>query len=67
MEVGILTLDDLEFRDKLVILRLDINSPIEPRTGELADDNRIRKSVPTVRELGDAGARVVMLAHQGDT
>jgi phosphoglycerate kinase len=67
MEAGILTLDDLDFRDKTVILRLDINSPIEHRTGELADDNRIRKSVPTVLELSDAGARVVMLAHQGDT
>jgi phosphoglycerate kinase len=67
MEAGILTLDDLNFRDRTVILRLDINSPIEHGTGELADDNRIRKSVPTVRELADAGARVVMLAHQGDT
>ena len=67
MEAGILTLDDLDFRGRTVILRLDINSPIEHRTGELADDNRIRKSVPTVRELSDGGARVVMLAHQGDT
>jgi phosphoglycerate kinase len=67
MESGILTLDDLDFREKLVLLRLDINSPIEHRTGELADDNRIRKSVPTVLELVEAGARVAMLAHQGDT
>ena len=67
MESGILTLDDLDFRDKTVILRLDINSPIDHRTGELADDNRIRKSVPTICELSDAGARVVLLAHQGDT
>ena len=67
MESGILTLDDLDFRDKTVIVRLDINSPIDHRTGGLADDNRIRKSVPTIRELADAGARLVMLAHQGDT
>jgi phosphoglycerate kinase len=33
----------------------------------LADDNRIRKSTPTIKELADAGARVVILAHQGDT
>lgn len=67
MDTGILTLDDFDFRDKTVILRLDINSPIDHQTGQLADDNRIRKSVPTIRELSDAGARVVMLAHQGDT
>ncbi len=67
MDTGILTLDDFDFRDKTVILRLDINSPIDHQTGQLADDNRIRKSIPTIRELSDAGARVVMLAHQGDT
>jgi len=67
VETGILTLDDLDFRDKTVILRLDINSPIDHETGGLADDNRIRKSLPTLHELSDAGARTVMLAHQGDT
>ena len=67
MEAGILTLDDFDFRDKTVILRVDINSPIDPKTHQLADDNRIRKSAPTMRELADAGARVAVLAHQGDT
>ncbi|TEU11410.1 MAG: phosphoglycerate kinase [Anaerolineales bacterium] len=67
MDVEILTLDDFDFRDKTVILRVDINSPVDHRTRQLADDNRIRKSVPTIRELSDVGARVVMLAHQGDT
>ncbi|MBN1660324.1 MAG: phosphoglycerate kinase [Anaerolineae bacterium] len=66
MEAGILTLDDFDFQNKTVILRVDINSPIDPQTGELADDNRIRKSLPTIRELAGGGARVVMLAHQGD-
>lgn len=67
MEAGILTLDDFDYRDKTVIVRVDINSPIDQQTGSLADDNRIRKTAPTIRELSDAGARVVMLAHQGDT
>ncbi len=67
MQVGILTLDDFNFYGKTVILRVDINSPVDHATGKLADDNRIRKSVPTIRELRDSGARVVMLAHQGDT
>jgi phosphoglycerate kinase len=67
MEAGILTLDDFDFCDKTVILRVDINSPIDQTTGGLADDNRIRKSLPTIRELADAGARIAILAHQGDT
>jgi len=67
MEAGILTLDDFDFRGKTVILRVDINSPIDPQTRRIVNDNRIRKSVPTIRELADAGAHVVMLAHQGDT
>ncbi len=67
MQAGILTLDDLDFHHKTVILRVDINSPIDHTTGGLADDNRIRKSLPTIRELADADARTVILAHQGDT
>jgi phosphoglycerate kinase len=67
MDAGILTLDDFDFGDKTVILRVDINSPIDHRAGRLADDNRILKSLPTIRELLEIGARVVMLAHQGDT
>ncbi|MGQ9584376.1 MAG: phosphoglycerate kinase [Anaerolineae bacterium] len=66
MEAGILTLDDFNFADKTVILRLDINSPIHRETGEIASDNRIRKSLPTIAELANVGARIVMLAHQGD-
>jgi phosphoglycerate kinase len=67
MEAGILTLDDFDFRGMTVILRVDINSPIDHATGGLADDNRIRKSLPTIHELAEAGARTVILAHQGDT
>jgi phosphoglycerate kinase len=67
MQAGILTLDEYDFRGKTVILRVDINSPIEPKSKKLANDNRIRKSSPTVKELADKGARVVLLAHQGDT
>ena len=67
MEAGILTLEDYDFRDKTVIMRVDINSPVDPKTRKLANDNRIKKSAPTVRELAGKGARLVVLAHQGDT
>jgi phosphoglycerate kinase len=67
MELPILTLDDFAFAGKTVILRVDINSPVDAASRQLKDDNRIRKSLPTIAELADAGASVVMLAHQGDT
>jgi len=67
MQAGILTLDDYDFGGKTVVFRVDINSPLDPKTKKLANDNRIRKSSPTVKELADWGARVVLLAHQGDT
>lgn len=67
MEAGILTLDDFKVGGQTVIVRVDINSPIDRETGGLVNDNRIRKSLPTITELADAGAKVVLLAHQGDT
>ncbi len=61
------TLDQGDFAGKRVLLRVDINSPIDRRTRRIADDTRIRKSVPTIRELSDKGAKLVIMAHQGDT
>ena len=56
------TLDDFDLRGKTVLLRVDINSPIAPGTGEILDDTRIRHHVQTLTELSDA--KVVLLAHQ---
>jgi len=61
------SIDDLDVGGKRVLLRVDINSPIDPATGEIADENRIEQSLPTIRELADRGARLVIIAHQGDT
>ena len=61
------TLDRGDFAGKRVLLRVDINSPIDRRTRRIANDTRIRKSVPTIRELSDKGAKLVIMAHQGDT
>ncbi len=64
MKYGIDTLDDLELAGRTVLCRVDINSPLDP-DGGLADVTRIRGCAPTVAELAAAGARVVLLAHQG--
>lgn len=63
----ITSLDDVEVRGKTVLLRPDINSPIDRATGKIVNENRINKSLPTIRDLAEAGARLVIIAHQGDT
>jgi phosphoglycerate kinase len=65
--VHITTLDDIDVANKTVLLRVDINSPIDRQTGRIADDNRLNKSLPTISDLAEAGAKVVIIAHQGDT
>ncbi len=58
---------DFNYSGKTVLLRLDINSPVDPDTKKITSMNRIDKSLPTVRKLIDDGAKIVMIAHQGDT
>jgi phosphoglycerate kinase len=62
MEFDYLTLDDFDLRDKRVLLRLDINAPIDPATGEILDDGRIIAAKPTLDAL--AHAKVAILSHQ---
>ncbi len=59
------TLDDVDISGKTVIVRVDINSPIDPETGRIQDNERIQAHAKTLRELSDKGAKVVVLAHQG--
>ncbi len=59
------TLDKVEVQGKTVLVRVDINSPIDLQTGKILDDTRIRHCSPTIKELADKGAKVVVLAHQG--
>jgi len=58
---GIDSLGDL--RGKRVLVRSDLNVPLDGAT--ITDDGRIRASVPTIRRLADAGARVAVVAHLG--
>jgi phosphoglycerate kinase len=57
------TLEDLEVAGRKVLVRLDLNVPMQD--GEVADATRIERSVPTVKELLDKGARVAILSHFG--
>jgi phosphoglycerate kinase len=48
-----------------VLLRADLNVPLDKSTGAITDDGRIRASLPTLQALRDGGARVVVAAHLG--
>lgn len=62
----LLTMDDLNFEDKTVLVRVDFNSPIDPNTKRILDDSRIRAhGETTIKELVQKGAKTVILAHQG--
>jgi phosphoglycerate kinase len=64
--VKYLTLDDVKVKDKVVLLRVDFNSPIDPESKKIIDDARIRAHAETtIKELVEKGAKVVILAHQG--
>jgi phosphoglycerate kinase len=61
-----LTLDDIKPKGKVVLVRVDFNSPIDPETKKVLDDTRIRAhGETTIKELAEKGAKVVILAHQG--
>lgn len=58
------TLEDFDFKDKTVLLRVDINCPLDKATLEIINDSRIRRVIPTVRELIGKQAKLVIIAHQ---
>jgi phosphoglycerate kinase len=55
------TLDDLDAAGKRVLLRADLNVPV--RDGKITDRTRIERLSPTIRELADKGARVIVCSH----
>ena len=57
------TLDDADVTGKRVLLRVDLNVPM--KDGKVSDKTRLERIVPTIRELSDRHARVILLAHFG--
>jgi len=55
------TLDDVDVRGKRVVVRVDLNVPVEK--GAVTDLTRIERVAPTIRELAEKGAAIVVLAH----
>ncbi|MDR0912811.1 MAG: phosphoglycerate kinase [Methanobrevibacter sp.] len=58
------TIDDFDLKDKVVLLRIDINAPVDPNGGLILDDTRMKLHSPTIKELCELGAKIVILTHQ---
>jgi len=58
-----LTLDDIDLNGKTVLLRADLNVPV--KDGKVTDATRIERLAPTILELLEKGARVVVMSHFG--
>ena len=57
------TLDDVDVKGKRVLLRVDLNVPMEG--GRVTDATRLERVAPTITEIAERGGRVILLAHLG--
>jgi phosphoglycerate kinase len=57
------TLDDVDVKGKRVLLRVDLNVPVQ--NGEVADASRIERLVPTITEIAGKGGKVILVSHYG--
>src|SRR3954469_9873646 len=57
------TLDDADLRGRRVLVRIDLNVPME--NGRITDAARIDRVLPTIREIAGHGGKVILLAHFG--
>ncbi|MGR6033991.1 MAG: phosphoglycerate kinase [Candidatus Nitrosoglobus sp.] len=61
--MSILKMTDLDLAGKRVLIREDFNVPL--KNGEIADDTRIRASLPTIQQAMQAGAKIMLMSHLG--
>ncbi len=61
--IDFLTIDDMSLNNKTVLLRADLNVPMQ--NGAVSDASRLERLVPTLNDLKKAGAKIVVLSHFG--
>ena len=66
-DLKITSMREMDVKGKTVLLRLDINSPIDPETKKITNRNRLKESLPTLKFLIENKAKIAIIAHQGDT
>lgn len=64
MSINYKTIDDYDLSDKTVLIRSDLNVPVNDE-GEVEDDFRIKKSIPTIKHVLDEGGTAVVMSHLG--
>jgi len=59
------TVRDVDVEGKRVLVRVDYNVPLDPESGRVLDDTRIKGTLPTIEYLRERGAKMVLCSHLG--